>query len=145
MITPKARFAFSRLAAFALGGIFLLAAFSKIGDIGAFQTALYNMTFLPVWMKGLAIFFVPGLEVSLGIYLLAGISPRQTALIAQGLLVVFLIISIYSQLAGYQGDCGCFGVFWLKWDGRWIFLRDIGLLTLAGLIYWNEPPQDPAN
>lgn len=134
----------ARLAAISLGIIFLLAAFSKISDLSAFHKALVDMSFLPVWMKGMAVLLIPGLEVSLGIYLLAGFSPKQTALIASTLLVIFLGFGIYSNFLGHHNGCGCFKIalpIWLQLTGWWIVGRNIIFLALAGLIFWNENRQ----
>jgi uncharacterized membrane protein YphA (DoxX/SURF4 family) len=93
-----------------LGIIFLLAAFSKIGDLEAFHKSLSTIGFLPYWVKGIAVLGLPGLELVLGTCLILRWSPRESAFLASCLLLGFLIFAMSSVLAGNSTGCGCFKI-----------------------------------
>jgi uncharacterized membrane protein YphA (DoxX/SURF4 family) len=122
-----------------LGIIFLLAAFSKIGDLSAFHQSMQGISFLPVWIKGLSVLLIPGFELVLGICLITRYSPRESSLLALMLLVIFLFFGIYSNVVGHSSGCGCFKIktpTWLQLTGWWIVARNIGFIALACMIFW---------
>lgn len=131
----------SLLASTALGLVFLLAAFSKIGDLEAFHQALNRVTLLPLWVKGVAVLTLPGLELVLGLCLLARVSLRESALISFGLLLGFLGFSLFAVGTGQSGDCGCFRIKvpdGQEMSGWWMVARNAGFLLLAGCLLWKE-------
>lgn len=132
-------------AAFLMGVIFLLAAFSKIGDLLGFEQSVRHVSFIPFWLAGVAVLTIPGLELALGICLLFRFFPRETALIAAGLLVLFLGMGIYSNLAGQGSGCGCFKIqtpTWLELSGWWVVARNLLFLGMVGLIFLGPPAKD---
>jgi uncharacterized membrane protein YphA (DoxX/SURF4 family) len=126
------------VASIILGLVFLLAAFSKIGELEAFRKSIHGIGFLPVWIKGLSVLFVPGLELVLGTCLLTRYALKETSLLTMIVLLIFLCFGVYSNLVGHQSGCGCFKIktpTWLQLSGWWIVARNLGFLALAGLIF----------
>jgi hypothetical protein len=122
---------------FTLGIVFLLAAFSKIGDLGAFHDAVWNFAFLPIWVKGISILIIPGLELTLGIGLLFRFQTRETAIIASVLLLVFLAFGFYANIVGQTSGCGCFHIkvpIWMQLSGWWIVVRNLVLFCLSLIV-----------
>jgi uncharacterized membrane protein YphA (DoxX/SURF4 family) len=133
------------IASFVLGIIFLLAAFSKIGDLEAFHKSLQGIAFLPLWIKGLSVLFIPGFELTLGLCLLARFAPKETSLLAIVLLLLFLCFGIYSNLVGETSGCGCFKIktpTWLQLSGWWIVARNLVFLALGLVILRAEIQKD---
>ncbi len=128
----------ARTASVVLGIIFLLAAFSKIGDLPAFQKSIQDAGFLPQWIEGVAVLLVPGLELALGVCLFTRLSPKETAILAMGLLLVFLGLGIYSNLIGHTSGCDCFKIrtpTWLQLTGWWIVARNFVFLALGAVVF----------
>jgi hypothetical protein len=127
----------SKSAAIILGSIFLLASFSKIGNLPEFEGALQSVSVFPQWVKGLTILFLPGMELALGLCLLSRIAIREAGLIATILLMAFLVFGIYSTLNGSASGCHCFKLAvpeWLKLNGWWVVFRNILFLCLSLIV-----------
>lgn len=117
-----------------LGGVFLYAGATKIFDPGGLAASIrsYELS-LPEWFVSLSAYSLPYLEVMLGLYLLAGLFTRVSALVTSGLMVVFILALLQGALRGIEVDCGCFGTatgatsvsLWAA------FARDLGLLALG--------------
>jgi triosephosphate isomerase len=137
----------SQACAIILGLVFLTAAFSKIGDLEAFHQSLGRIAFLPFWLQGLAVLTIPGLELVIGLSLLLPAYRREGALLAVGLLVLFLILGIILNTTGHASDCGCFKITlptWLNLSGWWIVARNLLFLLMAGLAGRKNTPAAPA-
>ncbi len=100
-----------------LGGIFLIAGLTKLGDIHGFALSIdsYQVSMgLPVNVlvniENAMATVLPPLEIALGIWILVGLFTRGAAGIAGGLVVIFLIAMIQAMLRGFGNtiDCGCF-------------------------------------
>ena len=127
----------THVAALALGVIFLLAGFAKTADLDAFQQSIREIGGLPMWFVGMAVLSVPGLELTLGVCLLIGFARKETALLAMGLLLMFLAFGIYSNVTGHSAACGCFGIAtptWLRVAGWSIVVRNLGILALGAVV-----------
>lgn len=101
----------------ALGGIFLIAGLTKLGDIHGFALSIdsYQISMgLPVQVivniENAMATVLPPLEIALGIWLLVGLFTRWAAAITGGLVVIFLLAMIQAMLRGFGDliDCGCF-------------------------------------
>jgi uncharacterized membrane protein YphA (DoxX/SURF4 family) len=125
----------------ALGAVFVAAAIPKIADPPAFAHMIYNYRLVPgALVNGLAL-LMPWLELLVGIVLILGVWRREAALIAALLLVVFLGAIGWNLARGHAVDCGCFDVRsagktpeQLLSEMKWVLLRDVGLLILAGQV-----------
>ena len=124
---------FSRLV---LGGVFLYAGATKIGDPGGLASSIraYDIS-LPEWFVTLSAHSLPLLEILLGLYLLAGLFTRGAAWAANLLTILFTLALVQGALRGLAIDCGCFGSTSSSSGGAvslWLdILRDLGLLALG--------------
>lgn len=127
----------AQIAAVILGVVFLLAAFSKIGDLAEFHLALGKLRFLPVWGCGLATLILPGLELTLGLCLLSQTARHETAFLATGLLLLFLGLSVHASLTGTTSGCGCFKLpapAWMNLSGKWVVARNAVFFAMSLLV-----------
>lgn len=132
-----------RFASILIGLVFLLAALSKLGDLGEFQRALAAYNFIPFWLQGLTVLLIPGLELSVGLYLLMGIDQRAASFIGSILMLLFVGLAIYRTFFAIPGGCHCFKIQlpqWLELNGSWIILRNLLLLSCSLLsFFWARP------
>lgn len=113
----------------ALAAIFLYAASTKLPDMAAFATDVANYRVLPAALVPWAAAALVGIEVVVGLALLAGVYLRAAAAVAAGLLVLFVVGLAQALLRGIDLRCGCFGgeeaASW------WTVLRDLAMLVPA--------------
>jgi hypothetical protein len=120
-----------------LGAVFLLAAFSKIESLDDLRITLNGVPFLPQWARALVVLMLPGFELTLGFCLISRLWLREATLLANGLLVIFLIYGIFINVAPQMAGAGC-GCFirtpltaWLEPRGWWLVGRDVCLVVLG--------------
>jgi hypothetical protein len=141
-MNPSLKFVLSGFCTLILSILFLLAAFSKIGDLAGFHHSLIQITFLPSLLQGLALLVIPGLELSIAICLIYHSTRREAALLAIGLLATFLIFGIILNLTHSSSGCGCFKISlptWLNLSGWWIVARNCLFLLMSILILQSKP------
>jgi putative oxidoreductase len=132
----------------ALGAVFVAAAIPKIADPPAFAHMIYNYRLVPgALVNGLAL-LMPWLELLVGLFLILGVWRREAALLAALLLVVFMGAIGWNLARGHAVDCGCFDVRsagktpeQLLTEMKWVLLRDVGLLLLAGQVLLATSPR----
>lgn len=129
-----------------LGFIFILAGISKLVDMTLFQHNVDKLHYLPAWSRAIAVFWLPGLELMVGLCLLCRIAVREASLIALFLMVIFLWLSIHATLIDSKAECGCFKIVVpaiFKLSGWWVVGRDflfvLGCQYLAMHGYKNLP------
>jgi uncharacterized membrane protein YphA (DoxX/SURF4 family) len=117
-----------------LGGLFLFAGVSKLGDPTQFAIEIGNYRLLEPIAPWLAV-ILPFIEIVLGVVLIAGPRPwrRASALALLGLLAVFTVAVVTVVARGINVDCGCFGgqsgpVTWTT------VIRDVTLLLVSSVI-----------
>jgi putative oxidoreductase len=93
----------------ALGGIFLYAAVTKVPDMAGFAQDVANYRLLPAALVPWAAAAVVGIEIAIGFALVIGVFTRAAALVAGGMLVVFIAGLAQALLRGIDLKCGCFG------------------------------------
>ncbi|MEO8430266.1 MAG: MauE/DoxX family redox-associated membrane protein [Acidobacteriota bacterium] len=127
----------------ALGGIFVAAAIPKIADPPSFAHMIYNYRLLPGGLVGAAALWMPWVELLAGLALVAGVWRRGGALLAGGLLVLFVAAVGINLARGHAIDCGCFDVRDAGKteaarfaDMRWVLVRDAGMLLLAAQAFF---------
>lgn len=121
-----------------LGVTLLLASFSKISDLAAFYQELSGLSILPNWSHGMIVLILPGLEISLAIYLLTRIALREALFISCILLLLFLALSVHAAFEGSDSSCACFKLpapSWMTLQGWEIVVRNCVLVGL-GAIAW---------
>ena len=113
----------------ALGGIFLYAAVTKVPDMAGFAQDVANYRLLPAALVPWAAAAVVGIEIAVGFALVIGLFTRAAALVAGGMLVVFIAGLAQALLRGIDLKCGCFGgddaATWAT------VVRDVAMLTPA--------------
>jgi uncharacterized membrane protein YphA (DoxX/SURF4 family) len=99
----------ARIIRFALGGLFIWAALTKISDSVGFVEDLANYQLLPPELVTPAGYFLPWLELVCGLALVVGLAARGAALWICLQLAVFLVALGINLARGVDVDCGCFG------------------------------------
>ena len=132
----------------ALGAVFVASAIPKLVDPPAFAHMIYNYRLLPGTLVNALALVMPWIELLVGILLVLGAWRREAALVAALLLLVFLGAIGWNLLRGHAIDCGCFDVRsagktpeQLLADMKWVMLRDVGLLLLAGQVLLATSPR----
>jgi uncharacterized membrane protein YphA (DoxX/SURF4 family) len=92
-----------------LGGVLLVAGGLKAFVPAEAASAVAAYKILPTQMAHIIGYALPWLEIAVGLLIIIGISLRMAAVIAGGIMLVFIaaIISVWAR--GLLIDCGCFG------------------------------------
>lgn len=126
------------LGRFALGSLFVYAAFTKLYFNGGWHFGDYQIFFamaidsyrmLPFWAVQLLSQTLPWFELALGALLISGLALRWIGAATSGLLAVFIGAMVRAKLLGLEINCGCFGNN--EKLGALTILRDSSLLVLA--------------
>jgi uncharacterized membrane protein YphA (DoxX/SURF4 family) len=117
-----------------IGAIFIYTAVPKIARPDDFARLVSGYRLLDPGIVNLAGITIPWIELIAGAFLIIGIIPRSSALVAAGLLAVFMLAGALALLRGLEISCGCFfplmGDHTLGWD---LLARDAILLLLLTL------------
>lgn len=122
-----------------LGGVWIWAALSKLGNPRESVQAVRAYDATPEWLSKALGYGLPVLELSLGVLLVVGLVVRVSAAVSVMLFVVFLIGLGQAAARGIQIECGCFGGGGTTTSTSYTLdiLRDIALLAVAGyLVVW---------
>jgi putative oxidoreductase len=126
---------------YVLGATFLYACVHKILHPDAFAKVIYGYKILPAFSINLLAIALPFFELACGLCFMLGIFPRAAAVIANGMLLIFIIAISYNLARGLQFDCGCFTVHkaGVYSDPKELLVRDL-LYFLMGLflIFYNR-------
>ena len=130
----------SLVARLVLGVVLVVAGGLKVPDPEAATQAVRAYELLPQGFDGIVGMLLPFLEIAIGLLLIVGYAVRPAA-VAAGVLMVLFIAAVSSAWArGLAIDCGCFGGGGQVAPGQTKYLqeilRDVGLLVLAGWLYW---------
>jgi putative oxidoreductase len=128
-----------------LGVVFIVAAIDKIAVPEAFAVSVEAYRIVPTAMVNVFALIVPWLELLCGIFLVAGVYVRSSALILGVLLVSFVAAIVWALAQGLKIDCGCFGAAHATPVGWMRVLEDVGLLALALHQYLLRPPVSPVS
>jgi uncharacterized membrane protein YphA (DoxX/SURF4 family) len=120
------------LARFLVGGVFIVAGFSKLLLPHAEVVALMQQyTVIPAPLAPLLAMWLPWLEVGSGTALLIGLYTTPAALLVGAQLVAFSLLMLVVMHAGISiEDCGCFGHIGLRETPLQVLGRDLVLLGL---------------
>ncbi len=120
-----------------VGAVLIYASIDKITDPLEFSKAITNYHMLPWGLENLLAITLPWIELFVGVGLLAGIYLDGAALVAQSLMLVFILAIGSAILRGIDIECGC----GLK-DGEMVgvpkILEDLVYYGLALLIYFRR-------
>lgn len=140
-------------ARYAVGALFIFSGIIKVNDPAG--TAIKLEEYFQVFASDIAPFFewfVPAalflsvflsvLEVVLGIALIIGYRMKLTSWILLAMIVFFTFLTFYSAYFNKVTDCGCFGdaIKLTPWQS---FNKDIILLALIGIIFWQRNSYQP--
>ena len=128
----------SRIAAIAIGAVFIAAAISKIADPPGFAHEIANYKLLPPAAVHAAALVMPWFEAFCGLALVFGPGRRTAGILVVALLVLFVAALGTNLARGRPVDCGCFSTAaevrtpeQRLTAMRLAILRDIGFLVLA--------------
>ena len=105
----KAALAAEILSRLGIGGMFVWAALSKIGDPALFAEQVAHYDMLPGWSFGAFALFVPALELVAGAALALSPFVREAAALISVMLAAFVVALAQALLRGLDISCGCFG------------------------------------
>jgi uncharacterized membrane protein YphA (DoxX/SURF4 family) len=119
-----------------LAAVWLVSGSIKVSDPGQTYLAVKAYQVLPDAVVHPVATGLPLLELALGVFLLAGLLTRVTAVVSALLLLVFIAGVSQSWARGLTIDCGCFGGGGQVAAGQTQYpqeiARDVGFLVLAG-------------
>ena len=93
-----------------LGVLFVFSAWGKVADPGLFASIVMRYEILPEFAVGLFSLTLPMVELLVGLAFVCTKWTRETALLATGMLMMFLIALMVAVVRGLEIDCGCFGI-----------------------------------
>lgn len=91
-----------------VGGIFIIAALSKINSVGDFAQSILNYRVIPEMPALFVATILPWLELVCGVALVIGVYQRTSAIIISVLLLIFTILVARALILGLDISCGCF-------------------------------------
>ena len=110
MINFSQRSVIALLCRVILGIVLIYASIDKIVHPAEFAKAIGNYNVLPFGLENLLGIVLPVLELLVGICLVLGIMIDGSAIIAAGMMVVFIIAISQALFRGIDINCGCFKV-----------------------------------
>jgi uncharacterized membrane protein YphA (DoxX/SURF4 family) len=118
----------------ALGGIFIYASLDKIAHPMEFARIIANYAILPDFLVTLPALVLPWLELLAGLFLVAGLWTRSSALLLSLLLLAFMAALGFNALRGVSLSCGCFSTSAAERESASVLvLRDL-LILAPGLL-----------
>ncbi len=111
--------------------VFIFASIEKIADPESFAVAVSNYRVLPVFLINFVAIAIPWIELFAGIFLLAGVFPRENSLIIGALLVMFIVLISIALIRGLDIECGCYGTINAEKVGFKKIAENFLLLTLS--------------
>jgi uncharacterized membrane protein YphA (DoxX/SURF4 family) len=116
-----------------LGTVFLMSGFAKIADLSSFYDTVSAISFLPYFLKGCLLVFVPGLELTLGMILVFKHEMKKSAGVLSFLFFLIAItLSVYAALTASRGCGSCHKLETTAFDYR-TWIPAISNLMLLGL------------
>jgi len=120
-----------------LGGVFVFAAYDKILHPAAFADVIYNYQILPNYLIQITALVLPWLELWTGLLLIFGVWLPGAVLIADFLLLAFLVALLFNMARGLDIHCGCFSTSPESTANyRWYLTRDLGFLMAGAYVFW---------
>ena len=110
MITLSQRSVIALLCRVILGVILVYASIDKIVHPAEFAKSIGNYNVLPFGLENLLGIVLPILELLVGTCLVLGIMLDGSAIIAAGMMTVFIIALSQAMIRGIDINCGCFKV-----------------------------------
>jgi uncharacterized membrane protein YphA (DoxX/SURF4 family) len=89
--------------------VFLAAALGKIGETAAFARQIHYFRLLPFGLENLLAITLPWIELLAALAILLRVDPRAGAVVATGLMVLFVAVVAIAVARHLDIECGCFG------------------------------------
>ncbi len=117
-----------------LGGIFIYASLDKIAHPREFARIIANYGILPDFLVTLPALVLPWLELIAGLFLVAGVWRRSSALWLSLLLLAFILALGVNAARGLDMSCGCFSTSAADTESAYVLIfRDL-LILIPGLV-----------
>ena len=117
-----------------VGGAFVVAGALKVADPAKFALDVSHYRLVPYELINLVAILLPWIEITSGLFVLAGIWLRAAALVITSLTVMFLVLIVSALARGLNIECGCFGTVGGKHIGLVNLVIDSSLLALSALL-----------
>lgn len=129
---------FHRLLSLGLGGVFLVAAWSKVLDPRPLVTIIWGYRLVPAGPANLIAIFMPFMELAVALCLITGYKRRGAALWATVMLSGFMIALGINAVRGIDVACGCFSQSATETHNAWfLVLRDLPMwLAAVVMLAW---------
>jgi uncharacterized membrane protein YphA (DoxX/SURF4 family) len=118
-----------------LGAIFIAASIDKIAHPSEFAKIVSNYHIIPASMINIVAIVLPWLEAVLGVFILCGWWMPGSTVLANLLLLVFVLALAQAAIRGIDLHCGCFST---RESGpanfAWYLVRDILFLLLGACV-----------
>lgn len=130
---------------FLLGGVFIYASLDKIAFPKQFASIVMKYHILPETLAVYLAFLLPWIELFLGLFLIAGLFIKESAIAVSLLLLVFMAAMIVARLNGSLENCGCLSVRFSGSESLPALIGRDALLLLCGLALVFNKRRKPAN
>jgi|GEM_PF-1285935 len=117
-----------------LGAIFLIAGLAKFLDLSGFAFTLGKLNIVPIYLISPISYFIPTIEILLGLALIIGIFIRYATISIFCLLIIFSIVILIQIFNKNVIDCNCFGPFFSSRFNIYAFFRNLVLAFLALIV-----------
>lgn len=115
-----------------LGSIFIFASWDKVLEPAVFAEVIANYQILPEALVAPAAIFLPWLELTCGVCLVADRWTGGSAIIVTALIVIFTAAIGFNIYRGMDVACGCFTLDQSAPAGMWLYLlRDVIFLIMG--------------
>ncbi len=122
-----------------VGATFIYASVYKIAEPLAFANSIWNYHLAPGALINLTALVLPWVELLAGLGLILGLFYRGSALLVNGMTIIFMFALTYAVASGLDIDCGCFkeGAAGTG-SAMKALLSDIALLALTLQIWFSK-------
>jgi uncharacterized membrane protein YphA (DoxX/SURF4 family) len=114
--------------------IFVSAAVPKVRDPAGFMAGINKYELLSVSQARLVAYFLPWLELGLGVWIAFGWLTKASTVLAAFLLVAFGVVVGRSLRRGQRFLCNCFGAGQGEYIGTSLLVRNVVLATLLTFV-----------
>lgn len=115
-----------------LGLIFIYASWDKVLEPAAFARVIANYQILPEFLLTPLAIFLPCIELTCGICLVANRWTSGSAILLTALIVIFTAAIGFNIYRGMDVACGCFTLDQSAPAGMWLYLlRDVIFLVMG--------------
>ncbi len=122
----------------AVGAIFIYAAIDKIANPAQFARIVYNYHLVPPDLINIFALVFPWIEIMAGILVVLGIGKEGAVILANLLVLSFIIALSINLFRGVNIECGCFSVSSnAKSSIISLLIRDVGLLVLTAYLFFS--------